>query len=65
MRPVTKECRENIHKYFENNPEVEIDMENYQDCIVTQYSNINITLSDNMNTFNDKMFIDRDMIAIK
>jgi len=40
-------------------------MDNYQDCITTQYNNINITLSDNMNTFNDRMFIDRDMLAIK
>jgi hypothetical protein len=29
MRPVTYECRDNVHKYFEQNPEVKMDMESY------------------------------------
>ena len=29
MRPVTQECRDNVHKYFEQNPEVKMDMESY------------------------------------
>lgn len=53
MKPVTPDCRDNVHKYFESNPEVQINATNYLNCIFTQYRNINITLSDNINTFND------------